>query len=132
VSNPSDTRILYITITSSDPELASAISNEFATVARKYIYEKMATEEPNIMSVALVPKNPVSPNKTRNIILGFLLGGFIAAGAITVIFLLDDRIKTADDLARYAGIPTLAVVPLVEKGNEQKPGQKTTQRRRQE
>ena len=32
-------------------------------------------------------------------------------GVITVQFLLDDKIKTAEDIRKYADMPTLAVVP---------------------
>ena len=76
VVNASDTRMLDITVTSPSPTEAAAIANEYAEVASQYIADTMATDKPNIMSTALVPSNPVSPNKTRNIMLGFLLGEF--------------------------------------------------------
>lgn len=68
--------MLDITVTSPDPQEAADIANEYAQVASQYIADTMATDKPNIMSVALVPSNPVSPNRTRNIMLGFLLGGY--------------------------------------------------------
>ena len=119
VSNDTDTRMLDITVTSADPQEAADIANEYAQVASQYIAETMATDAPNIMSVALVPSNPVSPNKTRNILLGFLLGGILAAGIVTVRMLMDDKYKTAEDIRRYTGLATLAVVP-VENGSAAK------------
>lgn len=112
VVNDTDTRMLDITVTSADPQEAADIANEYAQVASQYIAETMATDKPNIMSVALVPSNPVSPNRTRNIIMGFLLGGILAAGIITVRMLLDDKYKTTEDIRRYTGLATLAVVPV--------------------
>lgn len=109
VSNDTDTRMLDISVTSADPQEAADIANEYAQVASQYIAETMATDKPNIMSVALVPSNPVSPNKTRNILLGFLLGGILAAGIVTVRMLMDDKYKTAEDIRRYTGLATLAV-----------------------
>lgn len=111
VSNPSDTRILYITATTADPQLSADLANEYASVARQYISDMMSTDEPNIMSVALRPSRPVSPNKTRNIMIGFLLGGMLMAGIIIIRFLMDDKIKTADDISKYVDLPTLAIVP---------------------
>lgn len=111
IENPTDTRILYITVKSSNPSEAAAIANEYASVALKYIASTMATEEPNIMSVALEPTNPTSPNKATNIMLGFVIGLLIALGWITLRFVMDDKIKTVDDIRKYAGLPTLAVVP---------------------
>ena len=67
VVNANDTRMLDITITSTSPEEAAAIANEYANVVSQYIADTMSTDKPNIVSVALVPSNPVSPNKTRNI-----------------------------------------------------------------
>ena len=72
----------------------------------------MSTDRPNIMSTALVPANPVSPNKTRNVLLGFLLGAFAAAGVVTVRMILDDKYKTADEIRKYTGLITLAIVPM--------------------
>lgn len=112
VVNDTDTRMLDITVTSANPQEAADIANEYAQVASQYIAETMATDKPNIMSVALVPSNPVSPNRTRNIIMGFLLGGILAAGIITVRMLLDDKYKTTEDIRRYTGLATLAVVPV--------------------
>ncbi len=113
VTNPTDTRILYITVTSESARQATVIANEYATVAKKYISATMATEEPNILSVALQPILPVGPNRTRNIMLGFLLGALLAIGVITVRFVMDDKVKTADDIAKYANLATLAIVPVL-------------------
>ena len=113
ISNPSDTRILYITVKSDNANEAASIANEYASVAKKYIYNTMATDEPNVLSVALVPTAPVSPSKTKNLLIGFLLGAMIAIGIITVQFIMDDRIKSVDDIQKYIDIPTLAVVPML-------------------
>ena len=43
--------------------------------------------------------------------LGFLLGLVIAAGVITVKFLMDDKIHSAEDIEKYVGLPTLGVMP---------------------
>ena len=113
ISNPSDTRMLYITVSSPDPVEATNIANEYANVARDYIYRMMGTDEPSLFSVALEPVDPVSPRKTLNTILGGLVGGLLVAAFLIVRFIMDDKIKTADDITKYIGIPTLAIVPAV-------------------
>ena len=113
VSNPKDTRILYITVKSPSAAMASILANEYAAVAKKYIYETMSTEEPNILSVALQPTHPVSPNKTRTVMLGFILGGMLMAGIFVAGFVMDDKVKTPDDILKYSGLVTLAVIPTV-------------------
>ena len=112
ITNPDGTRILYITVRSPLPNEATSIANEYATVSQRFIAEVMATEQPNIFSVALVPSNPIGPGKTVTVALGFLIGGFLAVALIFISFLLDDRIKTVDDISKYASMPTLAIIPV--------------------
>lgn len=113
VTNPTDTRILSITVRAGDAQLATDIANEYAAVVKKYISQTMATEEPNILSVALKPNHPISPTKTRDILLGLILGAVLASAIIIVRFLMDDRIKSPDDLQKYVGLDTLAVIPAL-------------------
>jgi capsular polysaccharide biosynthesis protein len=114
VTNTSDTRMLDITVTNPDPEGAAAIANEYADVGAKYISEKMKTDEPTLMSSARVPENPFSPNKAKNILLGFVVGFVLACGVVVVRILLDDTYKTAEDIRKYAGLVVLASVPMAE------------------
>lgn len=117
VSNPADTRMLYVTCQSADPQEASNIANEYASVAKSYISDKMATEEPSLVSSALIPTEPVSPNITLNLLLGIILGGIIAVIVLVIQFVLDDKIKNAEDIRKYIGLPTLSVVPKTEYSN---------------
>lgn len=128
VVNDADTRMLDINVTSADPQEAADIANEYAQVASQYIADTMATDKPNIMSVALVPSNPVSPSRTRNTLLGFLLGGILAVGIITVHMIMDDKIKTAEEIRRFTGLATLAVVPVED--SEKEARQRLTRDRR--
>lgn len=114
VTNTSDTRMLDITVTNPDPEEAAAIANEYADVGAKYISEKIKTDEPTLMSSARVPENPFSPNKAKNILLGFVVGFVLACGVVVVRILLDDTYKTAEDIRKYAGLVVLASVPMAE------------------
>lgn len=114
VTNTSDTRMLDITVTNPDPEEAAAIANKYADVGAKYISEKMKTDEPTLMSSARVPENPFSPNKAKNILLGFVVGFVLACGVVVVRILLDDTYKTAEDIRKYAGLVVLASVPMAE------------------
>ena len=130
VTNTSNTRMLDISVTSPSPAEAATISNEYAKVASEYIHETMAIDKPNIMSVALEPTNPISPNRVRNIALGFILGGLLAAGIVILRFLMDDKIKTAEDIRQYAGLATLAVVPIQDEEEQDIKKNKKNQRRK--
>ncbi|MBQ8161406.1 MAG: hypothetical protein IJ083_11765 [Clostridia bacterium] len=110
VTNPSDTRILYITVTNPDPVEAKELADAYASVACEFIAVKMDTQQPNIFEEARVPVNPSSPNKTRNIIIGFLLGAILAVGIIVIQFITDDYVRTPEDIEKLLGLPTLGAV----------------------
>ena len=120
VTNTSDTRMLDITVTNPDPEEAAAIANEYADVGAKYISEKMKTDEPTLMSSARVPENPFSPNKSKNILLGFVVGFVLASAVVVLRIMLDDTYKTAEDIRKYAGLVVLASIPLADAGEQPK------------
>ena len=104
--------------------LNCTLANEYAKVASQYIADTMSTDKPNIMSVALVPSNPVSPNKTKNIMLGFILGLILGAGIVVLQMLTNDTYKTAEDIRKYTGLVTLAVVPIENENDGRKNNKK--------
>lgn len=113
VTNPEDTRLLYIYATYPDAQIAADIANAYAKAAKTFIINTMRGEEPSDFSIALVPSTAQAVSKTGTIIKGFLLGTILAIGILTLMFVLDDRPRTPDDIENYAGIPTLAVLPSV-------------------
>lgn len=112
VNNPSSTRLIEITVTSPDPQEAQLMANTYGTVAREFIAKVMKTVEPSVFQEARLPVSPVSPSKARNLILGFLIGAILAVGVITVLFVLDDKVRTSDDITKLLGLPTLGVVTM--------------------
>lgn len=113
VSNPSDTRVLYITVKNADPREATDIANAYADAAKKFILETMDSEEPSTFSLALVPGSATGRSRTSYISIGLLLGTFAAIAILLLRSLLDDHPKTPEDIAKYAEIPTLAIIPSI-------------------
>ena len=111
VSNPEDTRILYITARHPDSQTAADIANAYAAAAKRFIVQTMKTDEPSTFSIALVPGTASGGGVTGYVIRGILLGTVLAGGVLVLVFLLDSRPKSPEDVMRYANIPTLAVIP---------------------
>lgn len=111
VTNQSGTRILYITVTSSDPGEAQRMANMYAVKAKEFIAATMSTDEPNIFEEALKPTSPSAPNKVRNIAIGFVAGLLLAAAIVVVQFIVDDRVRSAETIERKLGIPVLGMMP---------------------
>lgn len=111
VKNPEGTRLLYISATHPDPQMAMDLANAYAEAAQEFIYNVMEREEPNEFAPALLPTTPEGMGRTRYMLLGFIGGAALVVVVIMMMFLLDDRPHTPDDITQMAGIPTLAVVP---------------------
>lgn len=118
IDNPVDTRILTLSVVQSDPEMAKAVVDELAKVSSTYIGDKMEVTAPKIVEEGEFPVYKTSPNMRKNVMLGFLVGAVLIAGIVVVLELLDDTVKNEDDIERYLGIPTLAVVPDVGVGKK--------------
>lgn len=115
VENPTDTSILKMIVTNPDPELAADIANQMADATADRVAEVMVTDKPSTVEDAVVPTAPVSPNLKKNIMIGGLAGAVLAAGVVTLLFLMDDTLKSEEDIRRYLGLNTLAAVPREKK-----------------
>ena len=111
ITNPADTRILEVTVTNTDGELAKKITDKVVEVASDYIGDKMEVVPPKIIEKGKIPTVQSSPSMSKNVMMGILLGIVLCCGIICVITIMDDSIKSEDDLEKYLGITVLASVP---------------------
>lgn len=111
VSNPADTRCLNISCQSNDAQEAADLANEFATVSKRQISDIMDTDEPTLYESAIVSKEPIKPEKLKNMMIGFILGFIIACAVVIVRYMLNDSLKSEDDIERFLGLNTLAAIP---------------------
>lgn len=114
VSNPEDTRIITITVNNKDVYLAQKIANCVRDVASAHIQEVMDLAGVNTVDEANIPTAPSSPNVTRNAVFGVLIGLFLGVAIVIVMYILDDNIRTPDDVERYLNIGVLGSIPLLE------------------
>lgn len=111
INNPTDTRILEITVQDTDAGMAKKVVDEIANVSSDYIGDKMEVVPPKVIEVGKIATVRTSPSVKKNIMLGFLLGFVACAGIIVVYAVMDDTIKTEEDIEKYLGVSVLAKVP---------------------
>lgn len=68
-------------------------------------------ENIKIAANAVTPTTPVGPQRTRNILVAFLVSLAAGIGLAFLLDYLDDSVKTSDDIGRHLGLPTLALIP---------------------
>ena len=123
VSNPADTRILNMSVSDTDPVRAKSIVDAVAKASSDYIGDIMEMIPPKIIENGVVPDNPTSPNIKKNAALGGLALSAAVCGFITLQVIMNDTIRSEEDVSRYLGISVLAVIPennIEEKDNPEK------------
>ena len=115
VNIPVDTRILSITVRDSDPNQAATIANTLRDEAAKKIIEVTKVSDVTTLEAALPAENPSTPQTKRNLVLGFIVGAFLATALVLVLEVLDDRVKRPQDIEEGLGMTLLGVVPQANK-----------------
>ena len=115
VDIPVDTRILSITVRDSDPNQAATIANTLRDEAAKKIIEVTKVSDVTTLEAALPAEKPSTPQTKRNLVLGFIVGAFLATALVLVLEVLDDRVKRPQDIEEGLGMTLLGVVPQAEK-----------------
>ncbi len=118
VDTPADTRIVSITVKDHEPVMAMEIANSIREAASAHIQNVMDIEAVNIVETANMPIEKAGPN----CILWTLFGGVLSLLAISMIlvvrYLLDDSIKSSEDIEKHLGLSTLALIPLLTEDND--------------
>lgn len=118
VTTATNTRIIDITLTDTDPEMAKEMVDELRDVAAERIKEVMAIEAVNLVDEGNVPTQKSAPSVKKYTFIGILLGGFLSVAVILVLYLLDDTIKSAEDVEKYLHLSTLGLIPIAEEESE--------------
>ena len=112
VTNPTGTSILQITVNHPDPFMAKKIADEFAHVSEKQIKEMLASDAITKVLDGEIAEYPSSPNVQKNALIAALFAAFVATAIVVVIYMLDDTVKSEEDIEKYIGISTLGMIPV--------------------
>ncbi len=130
VDTPSDTRIVSITARDEDPLMAMKIANCIREVASEHIANVMDIDAINVAETANVPTQKSGPSVARWTVIAGFLGAVVIAFFVILEYLLDDTIKSNDDVERYLGLSTLALVPLTTEETDKKKSKKQKQNKK--
>jgi capsular polysaccharide biosynthesis protein len=118
VNTPEDTRILEITVEYHDALLAKQLVDSIADVSSQRLVSVMEMEKVNIVEEGNIPIEPSSPNIMRNTLLGGIAGLALTSFICVIIYMMNDTIKTTEDIEKHLGITTLGVIPFEEGSNK--------------
>lgn len=105
------TEVFAIEVTSTDPKEAETLANTIGAVLPNKIASIVEGSSARIVDYAVVPSKKSSPSLTKNTLIGFVLGAFLAAAVVVVKKLMDTKVRDTDYLKQSYDIPVLAVIP---------------------
>ena len=111
VANTSNTRIITITVKDPNPANAQIIANSIRDAAAIHIKDVTDVEAVNVADEANLPENPCEPSVPKWTLIAAIIGMVAAAGIIIVQYLMDDTIKSSEDIEKYLELSTLGLIP---------------------
>ena len=115
VNIPTDTRLISISVNAKTGQDAQTLANKVRKVASEKIKKVTKVEDVTTLEEAKLPESPSSPNIKRNVLLGAVLGGFLAVVGVLVREILDDRVRRPEDVEDALGMTLLGIVPDTDK-----------------
>lgn len=116
-SNPEKTRILEVTVEADTPEDAKRIVDAICQVGVKNISKAMGFQQVNLYEYGTLDKNPCNRTGVVTYILIGLVAAILTYTVFLVLFLLDDRIHSNEDIEHYLGLTVLGDIPNADNTN---------------
>ena len=111
VSPVKDTQIISISVQDTNPKKARDIANEIPKVFEKEVKRITKANDIQVIDKAILPQNPIKPNKMMNVLIAAVLGMMIGLFVVFLIEYLDNKIKTAQDIEKHLGLSVIGVIP---------------------
>ena len=106
---PTDTRIMSISVESEDPKEAKQIADALRKAVSVQIKDIMNADSVNTVEEGNLPTKASSPSVKKNMAIGALLGLIVSMGLTVLIYVLDDTVKTPDDVEKYLGLTSIPI-----------------------
>ena len=112
--------VMSVTVQSTNPQIAKDIANEVPEVFGSELKRIAKVDGIEVIDTAVVPTSPISPNKTKNMMMAAVIAIVIGIFIVFLLDYLDNKIKTPEDIEACIGIPVLGTVHYYETGDDKK------------
>ena len=114
VASEDSTRVLDVSFTDTNPQRAADILNAACDAVKEKMDTRMGGNVVDIVYRAKVPSVPSSARASSSAILFGIVGLVVVLLVLIVMFLMDDTIRSEDDVERHLGLSTLSSIPICE------------------
>lgn len=104
------TEIIKVKVTLDDPQKAYQFAAALQEVTTEQISEIIEGSSVKILADAFYPSGRYSPNYTRNSLAGFMAGCALMLLILLIINLVDNRVKSSEEIAERYGMIILGMV----------------------
>lgn len=115
LNNDSGSQLMTLTIKTSDREFANQYIKQYVKQYRQFTTEKFGRDDLSVVTEAQGSSRPIYPILWKNMLMAFLAFSFIAFNIIFIRYVMSDSIDSSDELEELTGVPTLGMIPLIEK-----------------
>lgn len=115
VSTMSDTLLIKVSIQHPNPKKTVEIIKAIGKTAPEIINQRITAGYITEIEAPSVSSSPVSPDITKNTLVGGAAGAFLAAAVIIALAVLNNRIMSVADLQNAVDLPLLGVIPALKK-----------------
>lgn len=112
VTPKTDTQILQMTYICNDKNLAKSVLDAVSDEFIKEADELIPNGEVKIVQKANTPQVPITPNKPKNIAIGFLAGLMLGILAAFWLEYINNNVKSKEDIENIIGLPVIGLIPL--------------------
>ena len=111
VTNVDSTQIIKISVQNKNPLIATKICNTIPQIFTTEVQRIVKASGVEVIDKAILPQNPIKPNKTMNVLIAMVLGAMASVFIIFLIEALNTKIKEPKDIEEKLGISVFGVVP---------------------
>ena len=115
VSTMSETLLIKVSIQHPNPKKAVEIIKAIGKTAPEIINQRITAGYITEIEAPSVSSSPVSPDITKNTLVGGAAGVFLAAAVIIALAVLNNRVMSVADLQNAVDLPLLGVIPALKK-----------------
>ena len=121
VSNKSDTRLVYISVSAVNAETAADLATDLAYEACEFMNEKMYEGQKlfKVVDEGFAPSKPSNPISLLTVLLIAVAAALVVYVIYLIMFLMDDKINGPEEVEKYLQLSILGQIP-----NKQDAGRK--------
>ncbi|MBY0013615.1 YveK family protein [Paenibacillus typhae] len=114
VSSVNNTQVMTLVVRDNSYQRAAELVNAISLVFKQEIPSLFNVQNVSILNEAKlnppVEPGPVEPNVVMNMAIAFIVSLMIGLGIAFLLEYLDDTLKTEEDIEKYLGLPTIAMI----------------------